>query len=435
MNRWQATLAVYFAPRVLIVILLGFSAGLPLALSTSTLSLWMADKGVDISTIGLFALVGLPYTLKFLWAPVIDAWQIPFLCRWLGRRRGWLIATQLGLIVAIVLLGWLDPKTATYWVAAGAVMVAAASATQDIVIDAFRVESLPSEEQAAGMAGYVAAYRIALLFASAGVLALVAWLEMRGIASDDVWFYGYAVTAALIVIGIVAVLLAREPEIDAERPTEGGSFYRLLVTSVTAFTDFLTRPQAIAIMLFVLLFKFCDSMAGVFTGPFVITSGFDKLTYAGIVKGVGTIAVLAGGFAGGFLAKAVSMPKALWIAGILQMLSNLAFSWLALQGVDKTALTIAIVVENVAGGIGTVVFVAYLSALCSSPLHTATQFALLTALASVGRTVLSAYGGFIAEATGWFWFFAITAAAALPGLAVLAWLQARGHFRDLTGPR
>ena len=415
------------------VVLLGFSAGLPLALSTSTLLVWMTDRGVELGTVGLYSLVGLPYTLKFLWAPAADAWKVPVLSRFLGRRRGWLIATQLVLMVTIVFLAFQQPEKSLWLVALAAFMLATASATQDIVIDAFRVESLEDNEQAAGLAGYVAAYRIALLVASAGVIGLVGWLEYRGVDSDMVWFWGYTFAAALILVGIVAVLLSREPDApgaDAGE-SEADSFSRLITTAVTAFSDFIKKPQAAVILGFVLLFKFCDSFAGVMTGPFVIDIGFEKAAYAGIVKGVGTIAVLAGGFLGGYIAKAVPMVTGLWIAGIIQMASNLVFSWLASVGVDHQVLATAIVVENLAGGIGTVIFVAYLSALCSSPLHTATQFALLTAVASVGRTVLSANAGFIAEATGWFNFFIITTIAALPGLALLWWLQSRGHFTQV----
>src|SRR5688572_14180199 len=178
--------AVYLRPRVLIVLLLGFSSGLPLALSGSTLAIWMTERGVDLGTIGLFSLVGLPYTFKFVWAPIVDALNIPFLSRTLGRRRGWLVFTQILLALAIVWLGLLDPVAAPFAVALGAVMVAAASATQDIVIDAFRVESLDTSEQAAGMASYVFAYRIGMLVSGAGVIALVAWLETIGIASHRV---------------------------------------------------------------------------------------------------------------------------------------------------------------------------------------------------------------------------------------------------------
>lgn len=429
---WSDAIAVYFKPRVLIVILLGFSSGLPLALSGATLAIWMTESGVNLRTIGLYALVGLPYTLKFLWAPLVDALDIPILSRALGRRRGWLVFTQLLLAAAILFLAVQDPSVSLWPVALGAVMVAAASATQDIVIDAFRVESLETSEQAAGMAGYVAAYRIGMLASGAGVIALTAWLEHIGVARETVWMWGYVAAAALVGVGLFASVMATEPAAPADVVDKTRDpFSRVLLTAFGAFREFLTRPEAIVILLFVVLFKFCDAFAGVLTGPFVIDIGFDKATYAGIVKGVGLAAALIGGFAGGAVARALPLSTSLWVGGILQALSNLSFAWLALIGPNVPALTAVIIVENFTGAIGTVIFVAYLSALCGVRAHTATQFALLTALAAVGRTTLSSGGGFVAESTGWVWFFVISAMVAIPSLMLLAWLQARGHFREL----
>jgi MFS transporter, PAT family, beta-lactamase induction signal transducer AmpG len=234
-------------------------------------------------------------------------------------------------------------------------------------------------------------------------------------------------------IGLAATLLAREPE-GLERPPVKDArevANRVFVTAYGAFEDFLTRPAAVAILLFVLLFKFCDAFAGVLTAPFVLKIGFDKETYAAIVKGVGFIAAILGGFAGGMIARALPLSTSLWIAGLLQMASNLVFSWQALIGANVAALTFTIVVENFTGAIGTVIFVAYLSALCGDRAHTATQYALLTALAAVGRTVLASGGGFVAEAAGWFLFFVITAASAIPSFLLLWWLQQRGHFTGL----
>jgi PAT family beta-lactamase induction signal transducer AmpG len=426
--------AVYLRPRVLIVLLLGFSSGLPLALSGATLAIWMTDRGVDLGTIGLFSLVGLPYTFKFIWAPVVDALDVPFLSRTLGRRRGWLVFSQLVLAATIVFLGFLDPVAAPFAVAFAALMVAAASATQDIVIDAFRVESLDTSEQAAGMASYVFAYRIGMLVSGAGVIALVAWLELIGVPRDEVWTWGYIAAAAFVSIGLFAAFMAREPDapanVQAGRP-RGDALNRVLTTAFEAFREFLTRDAAIAVLLFVVLFKFCDAFAGVLTGPFVISIGFDKAAYAGIVKGVGLAASLVGGIAGGVVARALPLVTSLWIAAFLQMASNLVFVWQAWVGVNHAALTATIIVENFTGAIGTVIFVAYLSALCHDRAHTATQFALLTALAAVGRTTLASGGGFVAEAAGWAVFFTITALAAIPSLILLAWLQSRGHFASL----
>jgi PAT family beta-lactamase induction signal transducer AmpG len=427
-------LTVYFRPRVLVVLLLGFSAGLPLALSGETLTVWMTDRGVDLGTIGLFALVGLPYTIKFLWAPIVDALEVPWLTRRLGRRRGWLIATQLVLMAAILFLGTRDPVAAPLAVAAGALLVAFAAATQDIVIDAYRVESLPTDEQAAGMASYVAAYRVGQLVSVAGLIGLAAWLEGHGLGKTVVWPVAFAVAAGLVTVGLVAVLLGREPEdgtARTEAETKADVVTRVFRTAWGAFADFLTRDAAVMVLVFVVLYKMCDALAGRMTPTFVLALGYDKASYAAFVKGVGFAATVGGGLLGGVIARTTPLAGALWIGAILQMASNLVFVWLNFQPVSNWALSAAILVENFTGGIGTVVFVAYVSALCGNPLHTATQYALLTALASFARTVIAAGTGEVAKVIGWPLFFIATAASALPALALMAWLQRRRHFAPL----
>ncbi len=431
---WRDNFAVYLQRRVLIVLLLGFSSGLPLALSGSTLLVWMRESGVDLGTIGLFALVGTPYTLKFLWAPLVDALHVPFFTRAFGRRRGWLVFSQLLLIGAILLLALADPARSPLWVALGAVLVAATSSTQDIVVDAFRVESLPESEQAAGMASYVAAYRIGLLVSTAGTLFIVSGFEASGIVRASAWMWGYAVMAALVLIGTATALAATEPRQSAQ--VESISKAETALTRVThaafgAFSEFLARKDALAALAFVVLYKFTDAFSGAMTAPFVIDLGFSRNDYAAIVKGVGLAATLIGGFAGGFVARRYSLAASLWIGGVLQAIANLSFSWLALVGINQWALAFAITAENFTSAIGTVIFVAYLSALCKNPLHTATQYALLTALSAVGRTYLSAGAGYVAKATGWPLFFIICVVVAVPSLLLLAWLQRRRHFEEL----
>jgi PAT family beta-lactamase induction signal transducer AmpG len=433
---WRESMEVYLQPRVIIVLLLGFSSGLPLALSGSTLQIWMRAAGVDLGTIGLFALIGTPYTLKFLWAPLVDALHVPLFTQRFGRRRGWLLFSQLLLIGAILLLALTDPARSPFFVALAALLVAATSSTQDIVVDAFRVESLPESEQAAGMAGYVAAYRIGMLVSTAGALVIVAGFEDAGLARTSAWMWGYVVMAALVLIGCITALAATEPESSrrAEAATHGEhAFTRVAKAAFGAFTEFLTRQNAFAALAFVVLFKFTDAFSGTMTAPFVIDMGFSKVDYAAIVKGVGLAATLIGGFAGGFVARRYSLATSLWIGGLLQAVANLSFSWLAILGVNQWALALAITAENFTSAIGTVIFVAYLSALCRNPLHTATQYALLTALAAVGRTYLSASAGYIAKASGWPLFFVICMLVAIPSLVLLAWLQRRGHF-DALGP-
>jgi len=413
-------IAVYFKPRVLIVLFLGFSSGLPLALSGTTLLVWMRELGVDLGTIGLFALVGTPYTIKFLWAPLTDALDAPVLSRLFGRRRGWLVLTQMLLMAALV--------------AFAALLVATTSATQDIVVDAFRVESLPENEQAAGMASYVAAYRVGMLVSTAGALFLVSGFQAYGYGKQVSWHWGYYAMALLVLIGTITALVATEPE--NSRAAEAAHahqrpFARVAEAAVGAFKDFMSYDLAVVMIAFVVLFKFTDALSGAMTAPFVIDLGFTRNEYAAIVKGVGLAALLLGGFAGGFIAKALPLATSLWVGAIVQAAANLTFSWLAVVGRDPTVLAIAIVAENFTSAIGTVMYVAYLSALCRNPLHTATQYALLTALAAVGRTYLSSTAGYIAEGSGWAWFFVICALAGLPSLVLLAWLQRAGHFKQL----
>lgn len=432
------TIAVYLRKPVLIVMFLGFSSGLPLALSGSTLLVWMRESGVDLQTIGLFALVGTPYTIKFLWAPVVDALDAPLLSRWFGRRRGWLLLAQLAMLASVVLLAFCDPaRTPWYMLFGAALLVATASATQDILIDAFRVESLDAREQAAGMASYVAAYRIGTLVSTAGALFLVTYFERAlGFARDGAWSIGYIAMALLVVIGMLTTVIATEPasseKARAARADGAPAFIRVLRSAGSAFSEFMAREAALAVLGFIVLYKFCDAFAGTLTAPFVIDLGFTRDDYAAIVKGVGLAATLIGGFAGGAIARAYPLVTSLWIGAFLQMASNLVFSWQALVGLNHWALTATIVVENFTGAIGTVIFVAYLSALCQSPLHTATQYALLTALASVGRIYMSSFSGFVAAAAGWPLFFAFSALVALPSMVLLVWLQRRGHFKTIT---
>jgi PAT family beta-lactamase induction signal transducer AmpG len=334
-------------------------------------------------------------------------------------------------MVAIGFLGTRDPVAAPLVLGLGALLVAFASATQDIVIDAYRVESLGVEEQAAGMAGYIAAYRIGMLVSGGGVTALTSWLEARGFGKATVWPIAYGVAALLVLVGLAGVLMAREPSSGAPENSTEPTFARLLRVAREAFSDFLLRDAALAVLAFVVLYKLCDALAGAMTAPFVLGHGYDKATYAAIVNGLGLAALLIGGFAGGAVALALSLVTALWLGALLQMISNLAFVWLWYQPPSAWALAVAVVLENFTGAIGTVIFVAYLSALCRNPLHTATQFALLTALASSGRTVFASGTGYIVGFIGWPVFFMVTALAALPALALLAWLQKRGHFDTL----
>jgi MFS transporter, PAT family, beta-lactamase induction signal transducer AmpG len=275
-----------------------------------------------------------------------------------------------------------------------------------------------------------------MLVSTAGALFIVSGFESGGLSRNTAWMWGYAAMAALVLIGCITALVATEPEssVRAEAATHDESaFTRVIHAAVGAFSEFLTRKDAIAALAFVVLFKFTDAFSGTMTAPFVIDLGFSRNDYAAIVKGVGLAATLIGGFAGGFVARRYSLAASLWIGGVVQAVANLSFSWLALVGTNQWALAFAITCENFTSAIGTVIFVAYLSALCQNPLHTATQYALLTALAAVGRTYLSSGAGYVAKAVGWPLFFMICVVVAVPSLILLAWLQKRGHFERL-GP-
>ena len=434
---WRDSLAVYFKRRVLIIFLLGFSGGLPIVLVGSTLQAWLKLNGIDIKIIGLVTAVSLPYNLKVFWSPLVDAVDVPVLSRLMGRRRGWLLFSQISLIVTIVGLGLCDPAVSVPFVIAGAVLVATASATQDIVIDAFRVESLSESEQAAGMASYVAAHRIGSLVAGAGALLVVAAFEARGLAGSAAWTACYTVMAGLVLVGVVATLLAKEPESSAA--VEAGhaeqaqnALQRALRSAVDSLRDFLSRDLAIGALAFVVLFKLADALAFALLTPFVLDLGFTLTQVATIRNGIGFAAALLGGFVGGFIARALPLSTSLWIGGILQAIMVLAFSWQAVIGRNLPLLAFTTTVESFSDAIGTVIFVAYLSALCRNPLYTATQFALLTALAALGRNVFSLGTGYMEHAAGWPLYFVICVLAGLPGLALLAVLQHRGHFAALT---
>ena len=421
MSGWLAAARVYLEPRVLLIAALGFSSGLPLLLTLSTLSIWLAEEGVSKTTIGLFALVGAPYTFKFLWAPLIDRLRLPGLSALLGRRRSWGVLIQFLLAAAIVALGATDPSVDPWATAACAVLVAFLSASQDVVLDALRIELLEERQQGAGAAVYVMGYRLGMLAAGAGALFLAEALP---------WFWVHVGIAALMAVGVVAVLCSPEPA-EVETPPLR-EFDRWLYDAVVApFAEFMRRRGWLAILGFVAFYKFGDSLAGVMANPFYLEMGFSKAEIAGVSKIFGLWATLIGGALGGIIVARLGILPSLLVCGLLQMLSNLLFAVQAMVGHDLAMLTVVIAVENVAGGMGTAAFVAYLSALCNVA-YTATQYALFSAFMSFARTVLSSPGGALAQEMGWVWYFSLTTLAAVPGLLLLWWLTARG-FRPQEG--
>jgi PAT family beta-lactamase induction signal transducer AmpG len=417
---WFDAIEVYLNRRIVFVLLMGVASGLPLLLTLSTLSYWLSKVGVDKTTIGLFALVGIPYSFKFVWAPIIDQVRLPVLATLLGRRRSWLLLIQAFLAGAIVIMGLTDPTVAPLTVAAAAVAVAFFSASQDIVIDAYRIDILREEEQGAGAAVTQAGYRIGLLVAGAGAIAL----------SDFVgWPVIFGMLAAVIVASMVVTILAPEPpepvphDRTIERRYDIGAFVDWVKTAmVDPFLDFMKHRGWLIILAFVLLYKFGDAIGGVMANPFYNEIGFTGVEIAGISKVFGVIATVVGTFAGGLLVARLGLFKALVVGGILQAVTNLLFALLAVTGKDLTMLTVAIGADNFTGGLGSAAFVAYLSSLCNRA-FTATQYALLTSLMAAGRTILSSGGGWLADHTDWASFFVLTTLLAIPGLLLLFWLS------------
>jgi PAT family beta-lactamase induction signal transducer AmpG len=429
MDRWLETpldrlranagaLDVYLDRRLVAILLLGFSSGLPLALTFGTLTFWLAEAGVDKAAIGLFALVGIAYGWKFVWAPVVDHLSLPLLTRLFGRRRGWILLCQLGLIVSIAAMGASDPAQRLWVTALLAVLVAFCSASQDIVIDAYRVELLEERQQGAGAAVIVIGYRIAMLVSGAGALFLA---DFAG------WLAAYLAMAAFMLVGIATVLLSPEPTSSAlvRAETRGGS--RLRQAVIEPLAEFLRRNgwrTALIILLFIMFYKLGDALLGVMANPFYVEMGFSKSEVASVVKTFGLFATLGGGLLGGLLINNRGILPALWVCGVLQILSNLMFAVQAYVGHDVALLTMTIALENLAGGMGTAAFVAYLSSLCNVH-YTATQYALLTSFMAQTRTVLASSGGVLAENMDWISFFLFTTAAGLPALALLWWLSRR----------
>lgn len=414
---WREALRDWRDVRLVTVLLLGFSSGLPLVLTLSTLSTWLKEAGVDKTTIGVFALVGLPYSLKFLWAPLIDRMRIPILGRLLGRRRAWGLITQAGLMLSILGLGFSNPAEDAARTAAWAVAVAFFSASQDIVVDALRVEMLTPEQQGAGATAIQYGYRIGMLVGGAGALVL---------ADHRSWPVVYAIMALLIIVGMATLLLTTEPVSEQEAGLTG-SFSWLRWTEaavVRPIADFVRRPGWLAILAFVLLYKLGDAMLGLMANPFYLEMGFTKSEIAAISKVFGLSMTLAGVALGGLLVSRIGLLKSLLICGVAQALSNLMFAVQATQGDDRTFLMITIAVENLSGGMASTAFVAYISNLCNVA-YTGTQYALFSALASVGRTLLSSGSGWVADHSSWVMFFIFSTLVAVPGLLLLLWMIRR----------
>lgn len=395
-------LKVFQSRKMSALIFLGFSSGLPLYLTSQTLQAWMTKENVDLAAIGLFSLVGIPYSFKFIWSPLLDRFVPPFL----GRRRGWLVITQLGLVLAIAGMALQDPKSALTLLAINALFIAIFSATQDIAADAYRTDVLDEPEMGAGVAVFVLGYRLALL--TTGSLALI-------LADRMPWPQVYGILALLMSIGIIASYFAPEPLVQSPPPDS------LRSAIVDPFVDFFQRKgllSGLMILVFIVLYKLGDAIANNMSTPFLLQAGFTQTDIGAIKGGMGLIATIVGTLAGGVFLSKLGINRSLWIFGGFQATSNLAYLALANVGKSYPFMILTINIENFCAGLGTAAFLAFFMSLCNKQ-FSATQYALLSSLYAFSQNVLIAPAGLIAKQTGWPTFFFLSFLISFPGLALL----------------
>ena len=390
---------VIFSRRMFVSFLMGFACGLPLLLTSTVLQAWMKKVGTDLTMIGLMALVGLPYTLKFFWAPLLDRFTLSFL----GRRRGWLLIAQIALVFSIAGLGFTDPALNPVIMVIAAVFVTFFSASQDIVVDAYRREDLADEELGLGSSFYINGYRVGMLLASGGGLILADHLSFTMV---------YLTMAACMLPAILTTLLTPEPAISAGTPKN------LMEAIVEPLVEYFSRENAVLILMFILLYKLGDSMASAITTPFYLDIGFSMTEIGTIVKIFGFWATIAGSLIGGLLMLRLGINRSLWVFGLLQAISTAGFAILARIGHSLPALSGVIAFENLTGGMGTAAYAAFMGSITNKK-FTATQYALLSSLMGVPRVLASAPTGFLAKHMGWENFFILCVFIALPGMLLL----------------
>ena len=392
------------------VFLFGFSAGMPLLLTSSTLQAWMVDEKIDLAVIGLFSLVGLPYTLKFLWAPLMDRYVPPFL----GRRRGWMLIAQLGIIAAVTAMAFSNPGSFPMAIAGLAVCLSFFSASQDISIDACNTESLLPAEYGLGSALYTNGYRVAMLVSGAGALILADHLSWRQV---------YLIMAGVMIVGILAALWAKEPELPPGRPAD------LSQAIVLPFRDFFSRRGSLEVLAFLVLYRIDYNLTLAMTTPFVLQLGFTKTDIGVVTKGFGLAALIAGSLIGGAMIMKMGLKRALWIFGIAQAASGTAYLILARLGHVYGMMVAAITVENICGGMADAALVAFMMNLCNKR-FTASQFALITSFMALSRYVAGAPSGYLAKSLGWEAYFLTCALAGIPALLLLLTRYARWEFPE-----
>ena len=385
--------------RMLVALVMGFACGLPLLLTGSVLQAWMKDAGVDLAVIGMMALVGLPYTIKFLWAPVLDRFTLPFL----GRRRGWMLIAQIALTISIAGLGQSDPGQNPWLLALAAFLVTFFSASQDIVVDAYRREDLSDEELGLGSSLYINGYRVGMLLASGGGLIMADFMDFAMV---------YLILAGCMLPGLITTLLTPEPATPAGTPRT------MREAVLDPLVEYFSRKGALWILAFILLYKVGDTMASAMTTPFYLDIGFSKSEIGAVVKLFGFWATIAGGLAGGIMMLRLGINRSLWIFGLLQAASTAGFAVLANVGYSIAWLSGVIAFENLSSGMGTAAYAAFMASITNKK-FTATQYALLTSLMGVPRVIASAPTGFLAKIVGWESFFIACALIAIPGMLLL----------------
>ncbi len=427
---WGATLKVYTEPATLRMLFLGFSAGLPLLLVLGTLSFWLREAGVDRTTIGFLSWVGLAYAFKWVWAPLVDRLPIPLFTRLLGRRRSWLLLAQ-GLVIAgLVGMALTDPKLSLDTIVWCALLVAFGSATQDIALDAFRIESAKVQKQAALAAAYQTGYRMAMIWAGAGVLWIAARAEVAQAAAYQpaAWRTAYLVMAASMAVGILTVLLSPEPEARPIAPSRNAAEW-LKSALVEPFAEFIRRYrwEAGLILGLIAIYRISDVVMGIMANPFYVDMGYTKDEVAAVTKIYGVIMTLAGAFVGGVLAMRLGVMRVLLLGAVLSAASNLLFAWLGSRGHDVTALIFVISADNLSSGIASAAFIAYLSSLTNVN-YSATQYALFSSMMLLLPKFLAGYSGKYVDAFGYANFFTATALLGVPVL-LLVWLASRVQKR------
>ena len=419
---WREAWLIYLEPASLRMLTLGFSAGLPLLLVLGTLSFWLREAGVDRTTIGYLSWVGLAYAFKWVWAPLVDRLPLPLLTRTLGRRRSWLLLSQAMVMAGLAGMAFNDPRVALAPMVWCALAVAFGSATQDIALDAFRIESADTERQAALAATYQTGYRLAMIWAGAGVLWVAARAELPGVTGyqQGAWKTAYLVMAASMLVGTVTVLLSREPA-PRPLPPARNALEWLRGALIDPFADFLSRYRwhAVLILALIAVYRISDVVMGIMANPFYVDMGYSKDEVAAVTKVFGVLMTLAGAFLGGVLALRIGVMRVLMLGAVLSAASNLLFAWLGTRGHDLTGLVFVISADNLAGGIASAGFIAYLSGLTNVQ-YSATQYALLSSVMLLLPKWLAGFSGRFVDANGYTEFFIGTALLGLPVLILVA---------------